>query len=202
MMPFELPPLPYEYNALEPYLNEETLRFHHDKHHAAYVNALNEAEEKLAKAQESDDFSTLRAICNAMAFNYSGHLLHTLFWNNMGPTGGGEPQGALADQINRDFKSFDTFKAQFIAAANQVQGSGWALLCWQPLGEKLVILQTEKHQDMAQWGAQPILVLDVWEHAYYLQYQNKRPDFTKGFFDVVNWQDVAERFQQARQIKG
>lgn len=197
-MPFELPDLPYAYNALEPYLTEETLHFHHDKHHAAYVTGLNEAEEKLAKAQESGDFAAIRALCNAIAFNYSGHLLHTLFWNNMAPGGGGEPSGPLADQIARDFRSFDTFKAQFLAATNAVQGSGWGLLAWQPLGQKLVILQTEKHQDVAQWGTTPIMVLDVWEHAYYLQYQNKRPDFTRGFFDVVNWEDVSQRLQEAR----
>ena len=197
-MAFELPELPYAYNALEPYLNEETLKFHHDKHHNAYVTALNEAEEKLAKAQEAGDFAAIRALCNAIAFNYSGHLLHSLFWTNMSPDGGGEPSGVLAEQIAKDFKSFDTFKAQFLAASNAVQGSGWGILAWQPLGQKLVILQTEKHQNEAQWGVTPLLVLDVWEHAYYLQYQNRRPDFTKGFFDVVNWDDVAQRLEMAR----
>lgn len=197
-MAFELPELPYAYNALEPYLNEETLKFHHDKHHNAYVTALNEAEEKLAKAQEAGDFAAIRALCNAIAFNYSGHLLHSLFWTNMSPNGGGEPSGALAEQIAKDFKSFDTFKAQFLAASNAVQGSGWGILAWQPLGQKLVVLQTEKHQNEAQWGVTPILVLDVWEHAYYLQYQNRRPDFTKGFFDVVNWDDVAQRLDAAK----
>lgn len=197
-MAFELPELPYAYNALEPYLNEETLKFHHDKHHNAYVTALNEAEEKLAKAQEAGDFAAIRALCNAIAFNYSGHLLHSLFWTNMSPDGGGEPSGVLAEQIAKDFKSFDTFKAQFLAASNAVQGSGWGILAWQPLGQKLVVLQTEKHQNEAQWGVTPLLVLDVWEHAYYLQYQNRRPDFTKGFFDVVNWDDVAQRLEMAR----
>ncbi|MEN6548615.1 MAG: superoxide dismutase [Armatimonadia bacterium] len=197
-MAFELPELPYAYKALEPYLSEETLKFHHDKHHNAYVTALNEAEEKTAKAQEAGDFAAIRALSNAIAFNYSGHLLHSLFWTNMSPDGGGEPQGALAEQIKKDFKSFDTFKAQFLAATNAVQGSGWGILAWQPLGQKLVVLQTEKHQNEAQWGVTPILVLDVWEHAYYLQYQNRRPDFTKGFFDVVNWKDVAGRLEAAK----
>ncbi|MEN6645276.1 MAG: superoxide dismutase [Armatimonadia bacterium] len=197
-MAFELPELPYAYKALEPYLSEETLKFHHDKHHNAYVTALNEAEEKIAKAQEAGDFAAIRALSNAIAFNYSGHLLHSLFWTNMSPDGGGEPQGALAEQIKKDFKSFDTFKAQFLAATNAVQGSGWGILAWQPLGQKLVVLQTEKHQNEAQWGVTPILVLDVWEHAYYLQYQNRRPDFTKGFFDVVNWKDVAGRLEAAK----
>lgn len=193
-MPYELPPLPYEYNALEPFLSEETLHLHHDKHHAAYVNGLNEAEEKLAKAQESGDFSAIRALCNAISFNYSGHLLHTLFWNNLSAGGGGEPKDALAEQIGKDFGSFATFKKQMLAATNAVQGSGWGLLCWQRLGKKLVVLQTEKHQDVAQWGVKPLMVIDVWEHAYYLQYQNRRPEFTEAFFTKVNWEDVAVRF--------
>ena len=109
-----------------------------------------------------------------------------------------KPSGDLAAQVEKDFRSFDTFKAQFLAATNSVQGSGWGILAWQPMGSKLVILQTEKHQDMAQWGTTPILVLDVWEHAYYLQYQNRRPDFTKGFFDVVNWDDVSQRLKAAK----
>ncbi|MEN6306026.1 MAG: superoxide dismutase, partial [Armatimonadia bacterium] len=142
--------------------------------------------------------AAIRALSNAIAFNYSGHLLHSLFWTNMSPDGGGEPQGALAEQIKKDFKSFDIFKAQFLAATNAVQGSCWGILAWQPMGQKLVVLQTEKHQNEAQWGVTPILVLDVWEHAYYLQYQNRRPDFTKGFFDVVNWDDVAQRLASAK----
>ena len=192
-MAFELPPLPYAHDALEPFLGEQTLTLHHGKHHQAYVNALNEAEEKLAAAQEAGDFASIRALCDALAFNYSGHLLHSLFWTNMSPDGGGEPSGDLAARIAQDFRSFATFKAQFLAATNSVQASGWGVLAWQPLGEKLVILQAEKHQNLAQWGVTPILVLDVWEHAYYLDYQNRRTDFTAAFFDVVNWNDVAAR---------
>jgi len=192
-MAFELPPLPYAYDALEPFLGEQTLTLHHDKHHQGYVNGLNEAEEKLAAAQEAGDFAGIRTLCDALAFNYSGHLLHSLFWTNMSPDGGGEPAGDLADQIAQDFRSFATFKAQLLAATNSVQGSGWGVLAWQPMGEKLVILQAEKHQNLAQWGVTPILVLDVWEHAYYLDYQNRRSDFTAAFFDVVNWSDVSAR---------
>jgi len=197
-MPHQLPDLPYAYDALEPFLNEETMHLHHDKHHAGYVKGLNEAEEKIKAAQQSGDFSAIRALCDALAFNYSGHLFHSLFWNNMSPNGGGEPQGELAAQIEQDFGSFATFKAQFLAATNSVQGSGWGVLAWQPLGSQLVILQAEKHQNLAQWGVTPLLVLDVWEHAYYLQYQNRRPEFTAGFFEVVNWDDVAARMAAAR----
>jgi len=197
-MPHQLPDLPYAYDALEPFLNEETMHLHHDKHHAGYVKGLNEAEEKIKAAQQSGDFSAMRALCDALAFNYSGHLFHSLFWNNMSPNGGGEPQGKLAAQIEQDFGSFATFKAQFLAATNSVQGSGWGVLAWQPLGSQLVILQAEKHQNLAQWGVTPLLVLDVWEHAYYLQYQNRRPEFTEGFFEVINWDDVATRLAAAR----
>jgi len=196
-MPHQLPDLPYAYDALEPFLNEETMRLNHDKHHAGYVKGLNEAEEKIKAAQQSGDFSAIRGLCDALSFNYSGHLFHTLFWNNMSPNGGGEPEGELAAQISKDFGSFATFKAQFLAATNSVQGSGWGVLAWQPLGSQLVILQAEKHQNLAQWGVTPLLVLDVWEHAYYLQYQNRRPEFTEGFLDVINWQDVANRFENA-----
>jgi superoxide dismutase, Fe-Mn family len=196
-MAHELPLLPYEYDALEPYLDEQTLRIHHDKHHQGYVSGLNEAEDKLQQARQAGDFANIRALSDALAFNYSGHLFHSIYWTNMSPNGGGRPEGALAEQIEKDFASFDTFRSQFLAATNAVQGSGWGVLVWQPLGQQLVILQAEKHQNLAQWGAVPIMVLDVWEHAYYLQYQNRRPEFTEGFFDVVNWSEVANRFEQA-----
>ena len=197
-MPHTLPDLPYAYEALEPYLSAQTLQFHHDKHHAAYVNALNEAEEKVKVAQQTGDFAALRALCDALAFNYSGHLLHSLYWTGMSPVGGGVPGGELAAEMERCFGSVDLFRKQFLAATNAVQGSGWGLLAWQPLGEQLVILQAEKHQNLAQWGVTPILALDVWEHAYYLQYQNRRVDFTAGFFGVVNWEDAAARLAAAR----
>jgi len=197
-MAHELPDLQYGYDALEPYLNAETLHLHHDKHHAGYVKGLNETEEKLKAAQQAGDFSAIAGICNALAFHYSGHLLHSIYWANMSPNGGGEPTGDLASQIEKDFGSFATFRAQFLAASNAVQGSGWGILAWQPLGEQLVVLQAEKHQNLAQWGVTPVLVLDVWEHAYYLQYQNRRAEFAEGFFDVVNWEDVTARLAAAR----
>ena len=197
-MAFELPDLPYQYDALEPFLGEQTLTLHHGKHHQGYVNGLNEAEEKVAAAREAGDFGSIRALSDAMAFNYSGHLFHSIFWTCMSPDGGGEPDGALAEQINKDFGGFDAFRAHFLAATNAVQASGWGVLAWQPLGGKLVILQAEKHQNLSEWGAQPILVLDVWEHAYYLDYQNRRSEFTEGFFDVINWASIAERLASCR----
>jgi len=197
-MAFELPDLPYQYDALEPFLGEQTLTLHHGKHHQGYVNGLNEAEEKVAAAREAGDFGSIRALSDAMAFNYSGHLFHSIFWTCMSPDGGGEPDGALAEQINKDFGGFDAFRAHFLAATNAVQASGWGVLAWQPLGGKLVILQAEKHQNLSEWGAQPILVLDVWEHAYYLDYQNRRSEFTEGFFDVIDWASIAERLASCR----
>ena len=201
-MAHTLPDLPYAYDALQPFMSEEQLRLHHDKHHAAYVTGLNETEAKVKSAQQSGDFAAIRTLCDLLAFHYSGHLLHSLFWTNMSPGGGGEPTGALAEQINADFGSFDTFKAQFVAAANAVQGSGWALLAWQPLGEQLVILQAEKHQNFAQWGVTPLLVLDMWEHAFYLQYRNVKADYVAAWWNVVDWANVASRFAGVGKLTG
>lgn len=196
-MPHELPELPYPGDALEPYLGEQTLRIHHDRHHQGYVDALNEAETAIERAREANDLSRARSICDALAFNYSGHLFHSIYWQCMSPDGGGDPTGPLAQQINRDFGSVAGFRAHFVAAANAVQASGWAVLAWQPLGQRLVVLQAEKHQDLAEWGVTPLLVLDVWEHAYYLDYQNERPRFTEGFFEVINWDYAGRRFERA-----
>lgn len=193
-----LPDLPYSYDALEPHIDEQTMRLHHDLHHKGYVDGLNKAEEMLAKARESGDYALTKHWSREAAFHGSGHLLHCIFWTNMGPNCGGEPSGALAQVIARDFGSFEQFKAHFIAAANQVEGSGWAVLAVRKDDSKrLVILQSEKHQNLTQWGVIPILVLDVWEHAYYLKYQNRRAEYTKAFFNVINWKDVANRFSNA-----
>ncbi|NLF76692.1 MAG: superoxide dismutase [Chloroflexi bacterium] len=197
----ELPPLPYAYDALEPHIDEQTMRLHHDKHHLGYVNGLNKAEEKLAEARAAGDFAMVKHWSREAAFHGSGHFLHAIFWPNMAPAGnggGGAPSGVLAEQINKDFGSVEAFKAHFSAAANAVEGSGWALLVWQPVGEKLEVLQSEKHHNLTQWGVVPLLVLDVWEHAYYLKYQNNRGAYVEAFWNVVNWSDVAERFKAAR----
>jgi Fe-Mn family superoxide dismutase len=194
-MPHELPPLPYPYDALEPYYDTETVRIHHDIHHAGYVKGLNAAEEAMANALVQGKFDEARTITGLLAFHGSGHILHTIFWTNMRPDGGGEPKGNLAPAISKQFGSFEAFKGMFLAAANAVQGSGWGILAHRRLDDALVILQAEKHENLTQWGVQPILVLDVWEHAYYLKYQNKRPDWTAAFMEhLVNWDNVAERF--------
>jgi Fe-Mn family superoxide dismutase len=198
-MAHELPPLPYAYDALEPYYDKETLTLHHDKHHATYVAGLNAAEEKVSKMMQSGDFAGARAVAAELAFNGSGHILHSIFWPNMKADGGGEPTGELAEMIKKAFGSFEAFKGLFIATANTVQGSGWGILAYRKQDNDLVVLGAEKHENMTQWGVIPLLVLDVWEHAYYLKYQNKRADWTKAFMEhLVNWDNVAENLRAAK----
>ncbi len=197
-MKHQLPDLPYAYDALEPHYEERTLRLHHDAHHKAYVDGLNNAEAKLQEAREKKDFSLVKHWERELAFHGSGHILHSIFWTNMAPNAGGPANGTVAQQIEADFAGFDAFKGQLSAAAITVEGSGWALLCWNPLFKKLEILASEKHQDLTQWGVTPLLVIDMWEHAYYLQYQNKRPAFVEAWWNLVNWDDVNARFAAAK----
>ena len=197
-MAHELPPLPYEYEALEPHIDAQTMKLHHDIHHLGYVKGLNNAEGKLAEARESGDMGLVKHWSRELAFHGSGHFLHSIFWPNMSPNGGGAPDGDLAAQINTDFGSFEAFQKHFSAAAAQVEGSGWALLVWNGEARKLEILQAEKHHDLTQWVVVPLLVIDVWEHAYYLKYQNKRPAYIEAWWNVVNWSNVAERFAAAK----
>lgn len=196
-----LPPLPYAYNALEPHIDEETMRIHHDKHHQSYVDGLNTAEKKLQEAREHNNFDLVKHWERELAFNGAGHYLHTIFWNTMSPQGGGLPNGSIAESIRKDFGSFDAFKRQFSAAADKVEGGGWAILVWSPRSHRLEILQAEKHQNLSQWDVVPLLPLDVWEHAYYLKYQNKRPDYIKNWWEVVNWKHVNDRFDQAKKLQ-
>ncbi|RKL66326.1 superoxide dismutase [Salipaludibacillus neizhouensis] len=196
-----LPPLPYEYDALEPAINEEIMKLHHQEHHQSYVDGLNKAEKKMQTARETDDFDLLKHWEKEAAFNGAGHYLHTMFWSNMSPDGGGEPTGKLRSYIDRDFGSFDAFKAHFSEAAKQVQGVGWAILIWSPRSRRLEILQAEFHHLLSQWDAIPLLGLDVWEHAYYLQYKNGRGEYVDNFWTIVNWPNVNERFEQARKLK-
>ena len=199
-MAHELPPLPYDYDALEPYIDEQTMRLHHDIHHAGYVKGLNNAEAKLAEARKAGDFSLVKHWSREAAFHGSGHLLHSIFWPNMmaADKAKAAPTGALGKAIDRDFGSFEAFKAQFIAASGAVEGSGWGILAYRPDDDTLVVLTAEKHQNLTQWGVVPLLVLDVWEHAYYLKYQNKRGEYVKNFFNIINWDDVAKRYESAK----
>ncbi len=202
-MAHELPALPYPYDALEPHIDAKTMTLHHDLHHKSYVDGLNRAEQMLAEARQGGDLSLVKHWEREAAFHGSGHLLHTIFWRNLAPAGnggGGEPAGALARQVTADFGSFAHFRAHFTAAATQVEGSGWAILAFRPHDRALVILTAEKHQNLTQWGVVPLLVLDVWEHAYYLTYQNRRAEYVQNAFAIINWTDVAERFAAAQKL--
>jgi Fe-Mn family superoxide dismutase len=191
---YTLPPLPYGYDALEPLYDEKTLRIHHDKHHAGYVKGLNSTLEKLEAARKAGDYSSIKALSRDLAFNGSGHVLHTLFWNSMNPAQPGVPNG-LAEHLAKSFGSVEAAKSQFAAATKAVEGSGWGLLVYEPIADKLFILQAEKHQDLAIWGAVPLLVCDVWEHAYYLQYANDRGTWVDNFMKMANWPFAAARLE-------
>ena len=197
----QLPKLPYAYDALEPVIDEQTLRLHHDKHHAGYVRGLNNAEKKLEEARRDDDFGLIKHWEREAAFHGSGHILHTIYWENLSPEGGGMPEGRLAAAVEKEFGSFDAFKNQMIAATMSVEGSGWGVFGYQSLFNGLVILQAEKHQNLAQWGAVPLLVIDVWEHAYYLKYQNRRAEYVKNIFDIIHWKWVSERFDRTARLQ-
>lgn len=196
-----LPPLPYRYDALEPYISEEIMRLHHDKHHQSYVDGLNKAERKMAEARRTGDFELLKHWEREAAFHGSGHYLHTIFWNVMKPNGGGQPSGELAQRIQQDFGSFNHFKNHFTEAANQVEGVGWAILVWSPRAQRLEILQADKHQNFAQWDVIPLLVLDVWEHAYYPQYKTDKKKYIDNWWNVVNWNHVLHRFREAERLR-
>ena len=197
MSTYTLPDLPYDYSALEPYISGRTMQLHHDKHHQAYVTGANTAMEQLQEARDRNDFANINRLEKDLAFNLGGHLNHGVFWKNMSPDGGGAPEGELASAIDDAFGSFDKFRAQFNATALGVQGSGWAILAWDHTGGRPVVFQLFDQQGNAPVGVTPLLQLDVWEHAYYLDYQNVRGDYVSAFWNVANWQDAAERFAAA-----
>lgn len=196
-MTYILPDLPYGYDALEPHIDEQTMRLHHDIHHKGYVDKLNAATEMLQKARHDGDFNLVKHWEREIAFNGSGHVLHSIFWKVMSPHGGGTPTGSMLEAIEKSFGSWDGFKNQFVSAGNQVEGSGWVILANNPYLNNLVVLQSEKHQNLTVWGSEPILVLDVWEHAYYLKYQNRRAEYVNAFFNVINWHEVIQRYERA-----
>ncbi len=199
-MAYELPALPYPYDSLEPHIDKATLEFHHDKHHKGYVDGLNTALSKIEEARKSGDFALLQHYERLVAFHGAGHANHVQYWENMAPAGkggGGEPTGALAEQIKRDFGSFDNFKKELTAATVSVEGSGWGLLAWEPLGKRLITLSLLNHQNASFIGSAPLLICDAWEHAYYLKYQNRRADYVAAWWSVVNWADASKRFAAA-----
>jgi superoxide dismutase, Fe-Mn family len=198
MSTYELPELPYDYAALEPHISGRIMELHHDKHHGAYVKGANETLEKLDEARSKEDFSSLGKLEKALAFNLSGHVLHSLFWRNLAAKNGGRPEGELAEALRKDFGSFEKFRKQMSQAAGTIMGSGWAALIWEPVAQRLLTTQIYDHQSNLAQGGLPIMVLDAWEHAYYLQYQNRKVDFFEAVWSVWNWQDIAERFEAVR----
>jgi superoxide dismutase, Fe-Mn family len=195
---YTLADLPYAHDALEPHIDAQTMQLHHSAHHQGYVNGLNNALAKLKESRENNDFSLVKHWSREVSFNGGGHYLHTLFWTVMSPNGGGEPRNAaLKAQIDRDFGSYNGFLSHFLAASNGVEGGGWGVLAWEPVGRRLIIHQVEKQQDLSTWSNIPLLMVDVWEHAYYLKYQNRRGAYTQAFMNVVDWDEVARRFDVA-----
>jgi Fe-Mn family superoxide dismutase len=200
MEKYALPELPYDPGALEPHYSGAIVELHHGKHHAAYVAGANATIEKLAEARSKGEFGTINQLEKNLAFHVSGHVMHSLFWKNMSPDGGGKPDGALADTIAEHFGSFEGFQAQMNQAANTIQGSGWAALAWEPMAKRLVVEQVYDHQNNVGQGSIPLLVLDMWEHAFYLQYKNVKGDFVNAFWKIVNWADVSARLESVRNL--
>lgn len=194
---YTLPDLPYDYAALEPAMSGQILELHHDKHHAAYVKGTNDTLEQIADARDKGQLGGLMGLEKTLAFNLSGHVLHSIFWENLSPDGGDKPTGALAAAIDQHLGGFDAFKAQLTAATQTTQGSGWGVLAWEPLGQRLIVTQVYDHQGNVGIGSTPLLVFDSWEHAYYLQYKNVKPDYVAKLWDLINWDDVAARYEAA-----
>lgn len=197
MADYILPDLPYDYGALDPAISGKIMELHHDKHHAAYVTGANLALEKIAEAQAAGNFATINMLEKNLAFNLGGHINHSVFWKNLSPEGGDRPDGDLGSAIDDNFGSWDTFRAQLEAVALGIQGSGWAILAWDTLSQKLVMVQLYDHQGNIAPSMIPIVILDMWEHAFYLDYVNVKADYIKAWWNVVNWADAQERFTAA-----
>jgi len=199
MTKYELPELDYAYDALEPHISGEIMELHHTKHHQNYVNGANAALDKLQAARENGEIAgVVTALSKDLAFNLGGHTNHSIFWKNLSPNGGGQPTGELAEAIDRDFGSFEKFQAHFAGAATSLQGSGWAVLGYDHIADRLIIEQLTDQQGNVSVDFTPLLMLDMWEHAYYLQYKNVKGDYVKAAWNVFNWDDVAERFAAAK----
>jgi Fe-Mn family superoxide dismutase len=198
MADYTLPDLGYDFAALEPNISGRIMELHHDKHHKAYVDGANTALAKLAEARDANDFGNVNKLQKDLAFNLAGHVNHTIFWTNLSPDGGDKPTGDLASAIDDQFGSFDKFVAHFTAAAAGIQGSGWGALVWDSLGQKLLVQQYYDHQGNFATGTIPLLLLDMWEHAFYLDYVNVKADYIKAFWNIADWSNVQSRFETAR----
>jgi Fe-Mn family superoxide dismutase len=198
MSAYELPDLPYDYGALAPHISGEIMEVHHTKHHATYVKTLNTVLEKLEEARDNNSLDNVAGMERILAFNLGGHINHSAFWPNLSPEGGDKPDGDLGSAIDEYFGSFDKFRAHFEATANTIMGSGWAILAWDSLGQRLNIVQLYDQQGNLPLAQVPIVLLDMWEHAFYLQYRNVKADYVKAWWNVVNWGDAQQRFAKAK----
>lgn len=196
---YTLPELGYDYGALAPHISAQIMELHHGKHHQAYVTGANSALDALTEARATGSFANINKLERDLVFNLGGHVNHSVFWKNLSPDGGDKPTGELAAAVDEFFGSFDAFTAHFTAAAMGVQGSGWAALVYDSIGRRPVIVQFHDQQQDFPVGSVPLLLLDVWEHAYYLDYKNVRADYVKAFWNLVAWDDVAARFAAAQQ---
>ncbi|MBT8421654.1 MAG: superoxide dismutase [Gammaproteobacteria bacterium] len=199
MAKYSLPDLDYDYNALSPLYDAEMLELHHSAHHAGYVNGANKTLEKLKEVRAEKAYDHINQLQKNLAFNVSGHVMHSIFWTNMSPDGGGDPSDKLAEQIERDFGSVDQLREQMTHAGKSLQGSGWVSLSWEPMAESLIVEQVYDHQGNTGSATTPVLVIDCWEHAFYLQYRNKKAKWLENFWLLVNWDDVHERFKNSSQ---
>jgi len=197
MATYSLPDLAYDYGALEPHISGQIMELHHGKHHAAYVAGANATLEGLEGARDSGAFGSINMLEKNLAFHVSGHIPHSIFWKNLSPNGGGQPDGELAQAIEKELGGFEAFQAQLTNATNLVQGSGWGVLALEPVSKRLIVEQVYDHQGNVAQASVPLLVIDSWEHAYYLQYQNRKPEFVKAVWNLVNWEDVAARYAAA-----
>ncbi len=198
MAAYDLPELPYDYSALEPHISGDIMELHHSKHHATYVKGVNTALEQLEAARDAESYGNINKLEKDLAFHLGGHINHSVFWPNMSPNGGDKPVGELAAAIDEYFGSFDKFRGQFEANANAIQGSGWSMLVYDVLGGRLNVVQLFDQQGNLPLAQIPILLLDMWEHAYYLQYRNVKADYAKAWWNVVNWADASARFAAAK----
>lgn len=201
-MAYTLPELDYDYAALEPHISARIMELHHSKHHKAYVDGANAAVAKLEELRESGDYAAVNGVEKNLAFHLGGHTNHSVFWKNMSPDGGGRPEGEVAAAIDEYFGGFEKFQAHFNANANAIQGSGWSILAWDTIAARPHIMQLFDQQGNIPVGQIPLLQLDMWEHAFYLQYENVKADYVNAWWNVVNWQDVAARLERAKATQG
>jgi len=198
MAVYTLPDLPYDYAALEPHISAKIMELHHSKHHKAYVDGANNALAQMAEARETGQFQNINRLEKDLAFHLGGHVNHSIFWTNLAPGSNGAPEGELASAVDEFFGSFEKFQAHFTATAMGIQGSGWAVLSWDPIGKQLIIQQLFDQQSNTAQTTIPVLQLDMWEHAFYLDYQNVKADYVQAFWHIVNWENVHQRFEAAR----